>query len=114
MKFVGYVRGELEMQPEKDLKKAIDKAIDRCIEEGVLREFLTKRREEVTKVTQLDYTFDRRIELEREDARAEERVNTERERQAREKERQRAELAEMEVQKLRAELEHYKRRFPEA
>ena len=110
MKFVGYVRGELEMQPEKDLKKAID----RCIEEGVLREFLTKRREEVTKVTQLDYTFDRRIELEREDAREEERVNTERERKAREKERQRAELAEMEVQKLRAELEHYKRRFPEA
>ena len=84
-----------------------------------------KRREEVTKVTQLDYTFDRRIELEREDAReealAEERVNTERERkakeeerQAKERERQRAELAEIEVQKLRAELEQYKRRFPEA
>ena len=88
MVFVGYVREELEMQPEKDLKEAIDKAIDRCIEEGVLREFLTKRREEVTKVTQLDYTFDRRIELEREDAReealAEERVNTERERMSKE------------------------------
>ena len=97
----------------------------------MLREFLMKRREEVTKVTQLDYTFDRRIELEREDAReealAEERVNTERERKAKEeerlakererlakeRERQRAELAEIEVQKLRAELEQYKRRFPE-
>ncbi len=125
MVFVRYVREGLEMYPEKDLAKAIDGAIDRCIEEGVLREFLIRRREEVTKVTQLDYTFDRRIELEREDAReealAEERVNTERERkakeeerQAKERERQRAELAEIEVQKLRAELEQYKRRFPEA
>ena len=108
--------------------KAIDKAIDRCIQEGVLREFLTKRREEVTKVTQLDYTFDRRIELEREDAREEERVNTERERKAKEealleKEKERLEkeeallekeLAEQEVRKLRAELERYKRQFPEA
>ena len=138
MVFVRYVREGLEMHPKKDLAKAIDGAIDRCIEEGVLREFLMKRREEVTKVTQLDYTFDRRIELEREDAReealAEERVNTERERKAKEeerlakekerlakererlakeRERQRAELAEIEVQKLRAELEQYKRRFPE-
>ena len=88
MVFVRYVREGLEMYPEKDLAKAIDGAVDRCIEEGVLREFLMKRREEVTKVTQLDYTFDRRIELEREDAReealAEERVNTERERKAKE------------------------------
>ena len=118
MVFVRYVREGLEMQPEKDLKEAIDKAIDRCIEEGVLREFLMKRREEVTKVTQLDYTFDRRIELEREDAReealAEERVNTERERQAKEEERQRAEQAEKEVQRLRAELEQYKRQLSEA
>lgn len=106
------------MHPKKDLAKAIDGAIDRCIEEGVLREFLMKRREEVTKVTQLDYTFDRRIELEREDAReealAEERVNTERERQAKEEERQRAEQAEKEVQRLRAELEQYKRQLSEA
>ena len=116
MVFVRYVREGLEMHPKKDLAKAIDGAIDRCIEEGVLREFLMKRREEVTKVTQLDYTFDRRIELEREDAReealAEERVNTERERQAKEEERQRAEQAEKEVQRLRAELEQYKRQFP--
>ncbi len=118
MVFVRYVREGLEMHPKKDLAKAIDGAIDRCIEEGVLREFLMKRREEVTKVTQLDYTFDRRIELEREDAReealAEERVNTERERQAKEEERQRAEQAEKEVQRLRAELEQYKRQLSEA
>ena len=84
MMFVGYVREYLGAYPEKDLRKAIDKAIDRCIREDVLREFLIRRRREVTKVTQLDYTFDRRIELEREDAIAEERVNTERERKAKE------------------------------
>ncbi len=128
MIFVGYVRDYLEAYPEKDLKKAINKAIDRCIKENVLREFLIRRRGEVTKVTQLDYTFDRRIELEREEAREEERANTERERKAKEealqekekerqekeKERQRAELAEIEVQKLLTELEEYKRRFAEA
>ena len=112
MIFVDYVREYLGKYPEKDLRKAINKAIDRCIREGVLREFLIRRRGEVTKVTQLDYTFDRRIELEREDARAEERVNTERERKAREEERQAKEAAEKEVQRLRAELEQYKRQFP--
>ena len=114
MLFVGYVREYLGKDPKKDLRKAIDKAIERCIREGVLREFLIRRREEVTKVTQLDYTFDRRIELEREEAREEERVNTERERQRAEEERQRAELAEKEVQRLRAELEQYKRQFSKA
>ena len=121
MLFVGYVRENLEKDPEKDLGKAVDGAIERCIREDVLREFLIRRREEVTKVTQLDYTFDRRIELEREEAREEERVNTERERQRAEEERQRAEeerqakeLAEKEVQKLRAELEQYKRQFSKA
>lgn len=129
MMFVGYVREYLGAYPEKDLRKAIDKAIEKCspkglhfcIREDVLREFLIRRRREVTKVTQLDYTFDRRIELEREDAIAEERVNTERERKAKEealqekeKERQRAEQAEIEVQKLRTELEEYRRRFSEA
>ena len=102
MVFVGYVREYLGKHPEKDLRKAINKAIDRCIREDVLREFLIRHRGEVTKVTQLDYTFDRRIELEREEARAEERINTEREREAREQ-------AEKEVQRLRAELEQYKR-----
>ncbi|HBA49811.1 MAG TPA: hypothetical protein DCZ91_18845, partial [Lachnospiraceae bacterium] len=135
MIFVRYVREYLGEYPEKDLRKAINKAIERCIREDVLREFLIRCREEVTKVTQLDYTFDRRIELEREEAREEERVNTERERKraeeewqraeeerkAKEQERQRAEeerkakeLAEKEVQKLRAELEQYKKQFSKA
>lgn len=94
----------------------IEMAIDRCIEENVLRDFLKRRRGEVAKVTQLDYTFERQLELEREEARAEERANTERERQAKEKEGQakekekkRADLAEEENRRLRAELERYKK-----
>ena len=39
--------------------------------ENVLRNFLKEHRSEVVKVTQLDYTFDRQIELEREDAKRE-------------------------------------------
>jgi hypothetical protein len=65
MVFVDYVRQyNLEMGYD-DLEKAINKAIDRCIEEGILKEFLTKCRAEVVKMTQLDYTFERQIMLEK-------------------------------------------------
>ena len=50
---------------------AINRAIDRCIQEDVLAHFLRENRSEVVKVTQLDYTFDRQIMLEREDEREE-------------------------------------------
>ena len=43
-------------------------AINRCIDEDVLKEFLINRREKVAKVTNLDFTFERQIELEREEA----------------------------------------------
>jgi hypothetical protein len=54
----------------ENLQDAIERAIDRCIEENVLREFFMEHRSEVVKVMQLDYTFDRQIMLEREDAQA--------------------------------------------
>ena len=71
MIFVDYVRYYHKEQKFENMETAINRAIDRCIEEGVLAEFLRKNRNEVVKVTQLDYTFDRQITLEREDARAE-------------------------------------------
>ena len=71
MIFVDYVRKYHEEQGYDELEKAINKAIDRCIEEGVLANFLMENRAEVVKVTQLDYTFDRQITLERKDAREE-------------------------------------------
>jgi predicted transposase YdaD len=54
-----------------DLEQAITGAIDRCIEEGVLKEFLMEHRAEVVKMTQLDYTFERRIMLAKRDSREE-------------------------------------------
>ena len=41
------------------------------VEKEVVKEFLISRRNEVTKNMKLDYTFDRQLELEREDAREE-------------------------------------------
>ena len=75
MLFVDYVRYYHKEQKFENMETAINRAIDRCIEEGVLAEFLRKNMNEVVKVTQLDYTFDRQIELEREDAKREGRMD---------------------------------------
>ena len=68
--FVELVRENFKQNGYEELGKAIDQAIDQCIQENVLRDFLIKNRSEVTKVMQLDYTFERQIELEREAARS--------------------------------------------
>lgn len=51
-----------------NLVDAIEHTINRCIDEDVMKDFLINRREEVAKVTNLDFTFERQIELEREEA----------------------------------------------
>ena len=71
MLFVDYVREYHANQGYENLEMAINLAVDRCIRENVLKDFLIENRSEVVKVTQLDYTFDRQIELERADARKE-------------------------------------------
>ena len=71
MIFVDYVRLYFKEYGYEDLEKAINQAIDRCIEEDILADFLKENRAEVVKVTQLDYTFDRQITMEREEAREE-------------------------------------------
>ena len=48
---------------QENLETAIERAIDECIENHILEEFLKSRRREVVKVTQLDYTWERREEL---------------------------------------------------
>ena len=106
--FVEKVRSYRELYD--NLAEAIRRAIDECIEEDVLRDFFLSRRNEVEKVTQLDFTFETRekyirrdareegYEEGREEGRKEERANTERERK-------RAEAAEKEVKRLRKLLE---------
>jgi phage antirepressor YoqD-like protein len=67
MIFVDCVREFSGRNDCENLQDAIERAIDHCIEENVLREFLIEHRMEVVKVMQLDYTFDRRLELQREE-----------------------------------------------
>lgn len=66
--FVDKVRFHLR---EEELDKAVDDAIDECIEEGILKDFFTTRRDEVTKMTHLDFTFETREEMIRRDTREE-------------------------------------------
>lgn len=65
MYFVDLVREKHEKNHYSNLGNAIEQAIDQCIRENVLRDFLIENRERVTKMMQLDYTFERQIELER-------------------------------------------------
>ena len=48
---------------QETLEQAIEMAINDCIQNHILEDFLKKRRAEVIKVTQLDYTWERREEL---------------------------------------------------
>ena len=65
MYFVDLVREYHAKNNFTDLKGAIRQAIDQCISEDILRDFLIEHRQEVEKMMQLDYTFERQIELER-------------------------------------------------
>lgn len=67
MIFVDYVREFLREYGQDRLEHAIEVAIDRCIKENVLRDFMIEHRTEVVKVVSLDYTFERQLELEREE-----------------------------------------------
>ncbi|MDD6038861.1 MAG: transposase, partial [bacterium] len=50
------------------LEEAIQKAIDQCIRENVLKDFLKEYGAEVMHMMTLDFTFERRLELQREEA----------------------------------------------
>ena len=65
MFFVDMVRKNNEISG--NLEDAIRQAIDHCIED-VLRDFLDEHREEVMHVMTLDYTFERRLEMQRAEA----------------------------------------------
>ncbi|MBO4701814.1 MAG: hypothetical protein J6X97_10210 [Lachnospiraceae bacterium] len=51
------------------LKDAIHTTIDECISKGILSDFLSKNRRKVEKVMNLDFTFERQIELTRKEER---------------------------------------------
>jgi hypothetical protein len=71
MTLVDYIRTYYREHREEGLAAAISWGIDRCIAENILKEFLIENRSEVEKVITLDYTFERRLELQREEGREE-------------------------------------------
>ena len=94
------------------LQEAIQRAIDECIEENILKEFFLARRDEVTKMTEIDMTFETREKLIRRDAREEGReegreeirVLLEQEKLRADAAEERADAAEKKVAKMEEEL----------
>lgn len=68
MYFVDLVRYYHERNEYMNLRGAIECAIDQSIAENVLKQFLIEHRSEVVKMMQLDYTFERQLEMEREES----------------------------------------------
>ena len=66
MIFIEKIRSKVDYMPLED---AINSAIDECIKEGYIADFLQKRRDEVTKATMIDMTFETREKLIRKEAR---------------------------------------------
>ena len=74
------------------LEQAVEEAIEYCIRHDILKEFLSKQRAEVIKMSIFEYDEEREIELIRRDEREiGERIGAERERQNTEKERKNTE-----------------------
>ena len=71
MMFVNKVREYHSGKSYEELGNDIELAIDYCIDNDILKDFLKTHRSEVTKNMQLNYKFDRQLELERADAREE-------------------------------------------
>lgn len=68
MYFIDRVREYHAATDYMDLETAIEQAIDHCIRENILKDFLIEQRVEVTKVMTMDYTFEKRLEFQREEA----------------------------------------------
>ena len=65
MTFVNKVNEYHKGRDNEDLTEDIEKAVDYCIANDILKEFLLDNRSEIIKMTVLDYTFERQIELEK-------------------------------------------------
>jgi len=70
MIFVDYVRDNIR-ESDVDLRGAIELAMDRCIKEGILRDFWLDNRADVISMLLLDYSFEKRVMMEIDDARTE-------------------------------------------
>lgn len=69
--YAEYTNRVREYAKEMEIEEAVEKAITECIAEGILAEFLSKRRAEVKKVSIYEYDQEKHLRMEREDAKAE-------------------------------------------
>ena len=107
---------KVKMIKKKDeyttIEAAVDKAVDEMPNSFIIKKFLLENRAEVKSMCLTEYneaeTMQKFKEEGREEGRAEERKNTERERLRAEKEQERAEKAEAEIKLLREELARIK------
>ncbi|MCQ2535433.1 MAG: Rpn family recombination-promoting nuclease/putative transposase [Lachnospiraceae bacterium] len=67
MVFIEYVRENIASYGKDNLTEALSDAIDRAIKDNILKDFLTEKRPEVMKVMVVDYTYERRMELIKQD-----------------------------------------------
>ena len=100
--FIGKVR-EYQRQAEED-RDAVAQAIDYCISAAILPEFFRKHREEIMNTTVLDLTYERQLELIKEDYK-DEVAQLRKQLQEYESKQQSSEATIHALQKERAELE---------
>ena len=63
MVFIDKVREYHKNHDDEELHQDIEKAIDYCIKNNILKDFLKERRTEVLDMTAVDYTYERRMIL---------------------------------------------------
>ena len=63
MYFVNEVRRKQQESPEVELEDILVNTMEDCISRNILSEFFHKHGDEVLKMIQLDYTFERQIEM---------------------------------------------------
>lgn len=106
MEYSWFVAEIRKNQETADIEHAVDKAIDNIPVDFQIRPFLLAHRSEVQGMLLTEYNEVEAMELFKEEGKAEERINTERERK-------RADEAEAELCSVTAELAEYKERFGE-
>ena len=91
-----------------DLSDAVDDAVSSMPKDYVLRSFIVKNQAEVIGMLDTEYNEAEVRELFMEDGRAEERINTRREKKRADKAEARADKAEAEIKKLKEEIAQLK------
>ena len=106
--YAEYVRRVRQYKKEMSIEEAVERTITECIAEGILKEFLIKKRAEAKAVSIYEYNEEEHLRMERENAFEDglkigieqEKINTDREKERADTEKKRAD-----IEKERADTE---------